>query len=47
MGLSYPAVFGSLVLAAHTGAFYSRPALASRTHALVSLALIFSAVAIS
>lgn len=40
-------MFGSLVLAAHTGAFYSRPALASRTHALVSLALIFSAVAIS
>lgn len=47
LGLSYPAVFGSLVLAAHTGAFYSRPALVSRTHALVSLALIFSAVAIS
>lgn len=31
MGLSFPAVFGSLVLAAHTGAFYSRPALASLT----------------
>lgn len=47
IGLSYPAVFGSLALAAYTGAFYSRPALASRTHALLSLALIFSAVGIS